>query len=106
MSLRGREEFRRVLSEGTRARRGPLAVTVAPGADPSGPARLGIAVRVARGRAVVRNRIRRRVKEAFRSAARPGRDVVVRADDRVLGMSFQELTVTLEGAMADAERGS
>lgn len=101
MSL-GRAEIGRVLAEGAPARAGALTVAVAPGRDRAGRSRLGLAVRTGRG-AVVRNRVRRRLKEAFRAAGVPGRDVVVRADEAVLTVDFQELVNELTVLVRRAE---
>ncbi len=62
--------------------------------------RVGLVVRASSG-AVVRNRIKRRIRAAF-IACRPtvGYDVVVRADERVESMPFTDLTGGLAGALA------
>lgn len=52
------------------------------------------------GRAVVRNRIKRRIRAAF-VACDPavGYDVVIRADERAESMGFTDLTDALDGAL-------
>ncbi len=102
MSLRGRAEFHRVLTSGARARAGAVAVAVLPSPHGDAVSRVGLAVRASSG-SVARNRIRRRLKEAFRAADLPGRDVVIRADERALAAGFQELVEALQAAVRRAE---
>jgi ribonuclease P protein component len=107
VALRGRERFERTLAQGRRARSGPLAVAVAPGTDPEGSLRLGLAVRVSgKARAVRRNRLRRRLRAAASVAGLEGRDVVVRAGAEALGLDFQDLVDHFRRAVARAERSS
>ncbi|MDQ3957698.1 MAG: ribonuclease P protein component [Actinomycetota bacterium] len=68
-ALSGKASFRRVYSEGRRCTRDGVTAIVY--LRETGPARLGLAVGKAHGNAVVRNRIRRRLRAAFR-AYRPG----------------------------------
>ncbi|MQA99571.1 MAG: ribonuclease P protein component [Actinobacteria bacterium] len=100
-SLRHRRDFDRVVARGARAAAGPVQVFAAA----SEVTRLGLAVGVRDAGAVVRNRVRRRLRAAFErcSIARP-MDVVVRADDRVARMDFQELVSLLCGSLERAER--
>jgi len=64
------------------------------------PSRVGLVVR-APNRAVVRNRIKRRIRAAFVACdPEPGNDVVIRADERAESMSFTELTGALNKALA------
>lgn len=73
---------------GTRTR--SEGVTISCSRSTAGGLRLGLAVRARNS--VVRNRIRRRLKEAFRAAQGAGSyDVVVRADEGSLHLRFQEL---------------
>jgi len=102
VSLRSRADFQRVSKEGNRARAGVIALTLAPGGDDLGRSRVGLAVATRSG-AVTRNRIRRRLKEAVRVAAPSRQDLIVRGDDRVLGLPFQELVENLRSALARAE---
>ena len=62
--IRKRQEFERVFRKGRRAR-GPDMHVVALCSE-NGPARLGLAVSRRVGNAVVRNRVKRRVREIFR----------------------------------------
>ena len=64
MRLRRPSQFRAVLSGGVRKAVGPLNVYALP--NKLGQPRLGLAVSRRVGRAVVRNRIKRRMREAFR----------------------------------------
>lgn len=75
----------------------PLSGTGSDGrsTDHGSAARFGFTVTKKLGNAVVRNRIRRRLKEAFRAVAMeaaPGMDYVVVARTPALDMSFDELT--------------
>ena len=87
-----RGEFRRVYDEGQR-RSGPLcAVFYRP--NGLGETRLGITVPVRVGKAVVRNRIKRRLREAFRlqrPLLAPGWDIVLNPRERVAQVPFQAL---------------
>jgi len=66
---------------------------------PDEPSRLGLAVRCKRG-AVARNRLKRRIRAAFRLVGPDGGyDVVVRADDRVLGTEYSRLVEDLRAAL-------
>ncbi|MFL6205240.1 MAG: ribonuclease P protein component [Acidimicrobiales bacterium] len=70
-----RRTFRALREEGRRARRGPLTVTwlpPAPGAEDT-PPRAAFAVGRAAGGAVLRNRIRRRLRAALRELRASGR---------------------------------
>jgi len=66
-SLRGRAAFAALRAEGRRVRRGAVTVTWAPG-DPAEPPRVAYAVGRRAGGAVVRNRIRRRLRSIIRDA--------------------------------------
>ena len=87
-----RAEFRRVYDEGQR-RSGPLcAVFFRP--NGLGETRLGITVPVRVGNAVLRNRVRRRLREAFRlqrSLLAPGWDIVLNPRERVAQVAFRAL---------------
>jgi ribonuclease P protein component len=70
-----RRTFQDLRQRGQRARRGPLTVTwlaPAPG-EPATPPRAGFAVGKATGGAVLRNRVRRRLRAALRQLAAEGR---------------------------------
>lgn len=74
-----------------------LSVVVTPG-EP-GVARLGLAVKASG--AVRRNRIKRRLRAAFRAGASDGVDCVARADDRAASVAFQELVETFRAGSAE-----
>lgn len=77
-------------------------MTLAPSASPERPSRIGLAVRSQRG-AVARNRIKRCLREAFRSLDMPpGFDVVVRAGDQPGAVRCAEVARNLEVALARA----
>lgn len=69
--------------------------------DGLGPARLGLVVGARCGGAVVRNRIKRRVRAAFFGAcgASQGVDVVVYAAPGAVRAPFQDLVVALRRAL-------
>lgn len=91
-SLSSKRDFEKVLRGGSRLRAGCVTLFVTPGADPEGPARLGLAVPARVGGAVVRNRIKRRLRASFAAAqVPPGLDVVVRASGTAASVDFQEL---------------
>jgi ribonuclease P protein component len=66
-----------------------------------------MAIRAEAGTAVVRNRLRRRIR-AIVAAYQPvaGRDVVVQATREAAGRNFQELSVNLSTALGRAGVGS
>jgi len=75
-----------------------VAVAVA-NQRPDEPSRLGLAVRCKRG-AVARNRVKRRLRAAFLQAGPvDGYDVVVRADDRLVGIEYATLVADLKMAL-------
>jgi ribonuclease P protein component len=90
-SLTRSGDFRRVHSEGRRARRNGINVTVYRRGDDD-PARVGYAIRSAEGPAVIRNRIKRRLRAAIaRLELRPGVDIVVSGSGPVAELDFQIL---------------
>ena len=98
LSLSSPRDFRRVMSDGRVFRRHWATIHVTPGLDPTSPSRLGLAVSARSGGAVQRNRIKRRVRAAFRHAAPvEGLDVVVRAREGAVGVEYQEMEETLRG---------
>ncbi|MGV8839544.1 MAG: ribonuclease P protein component [Bauldia sp.] len=70
-----------------------------------GPARFGFTVTRKIGNAVVRNRVRRRLREAVRligrSAANPGTDYVLVGRPAALHRSFDRIVSDLAGALAE-----
>ena len=73
----------------------------------AGP-RIGLTVTKKVGNAVVRNRIRRRLREALRKiapdAGLPDHDYVVMARDRALTLGFEALIAEIGAAFADLKR--
>jgi ribonuclease P protein component len=70
--------------------------------DDEGPARLGLTVSRKVGNAVVRNRVRRRIREAVKRAAadvKPGHDYVLVARTAALTRAFDELVKDFSGAL-------
>lgn len=84
--------------------RGGMTVCAAPLSDSLAPTRLGLAVRVPGG-AVLRNRVKRRVREAFRSCGcATGYGVVIRADAEAAASDFQVLVADLRSALREGIR--
>lgn len=110
--LKKRREFQKVARGVRTPRRGFLLQSMprapADGADAANP-RFGFTVTKKIGNAVVRNRIRRRLKEAVRLhgalAARPGVDYVLVGRRPALDQPFAELVADLVGALKSAARG-
>jgi ribonuclease P protein component len=104
--VRGRTAFRSLRAEGRSARADGLRVVMVPRLvhEPSTPAvRVSVATRRDLGGAVVRNRLRRRVKHLFadmvrRGAVPPG-DYLVVASARSMTSSSSELSVALLRAL-------
>lgn len=92
--MRRSEEFAAALRGGKRVTGPGLALTVL--GRPAGPGRLGLAVKAPD--AVTRNRIKRRLRAAFRQADVRGVDVVARAGAEVAGKDYQELVAQFRRA--------
>ena len=89
---------------GRRATSNAFVVLVAPRAD-AGPTRLGITTSRKVGNSVVRNRVRRRVREWFRrerSEIRGSLDVVVIARSAAAGLEAAQLSSQLTSLVARA----
>jgi ribonuclease P protein component len=99
-----RSSFQELRRHGRRARRGPLTVTFLAG-DTLHP-RVGFAVGKPAGNAVVRNRIRRRLRAALRELQHGGRlphgTYLVGAGPDVATMPWSELLPLLGGLVDDA----
>ncbi|MBP0463680.1 ribonuclease P protein component [Roseomonas sp. PWR1] len=102
--IRKRRDFLRAASRGKRAARPGLVLQAVPG-DPA-QLRLGFTVTKKVGNAVVRNRARRRLKEAarlaLREAAPPGWDLVLIGRDATPKRPFALLVDDLRGALRQA----
>jgi ribonuclease P protein component len=90
--LKGAGDLRLAVARGQRAEVGPVIVYARNTGEPR-PARVGVSTTKGVGGAVVRNRARRRLREAVRRAGalRPGCDVVVVAGPGTTGMDFHDL---------------
>jgi ribonuclease P protein component len=103
--LKRRAEFLRVASRGRKAAVHGLVLQALARAD-EGPARIGFTVTKKVGNAVVRNRTRRRLKEAVRLLLRDGTvaavDLVVIGRDATRTRPFVELVDDLQRALAKA----
>ena len=92
VTLKQNHEFRRLYSKGKSAVAPSLVVYCRK--NGLGHNRLGITVSTKLGGAVVRNRARRRLREAYRLSAQhllPGYDLVLVARTRVLTVPFRQL---------------
>lgn len=102
--LRRRSEYLRIYEEGRRLPGRLLVLFVSPGGGAG--SRLGITVTRKAGGAVVRNQLRRRVREAFRRAAAvrtlPPLDFVVNVSPRAAGAPYEELRNELDRLLARA----
>ena len=99
VTLKHNHEFRRLYSKGKSAVAPCLVVYCRK--NNLGHCRLGITVSTKLGGAVVRNRARRRLREAYRLSAehlRPGYDLVLVARARVLTAPFQQVMGQFEKA--------
>jgi ribonuclease P protein component len=97
-------EFQALFQRGKRIDRPSLLVLWS---DAASPRRVGFAVSRQMKRAVDRNRIRRRLREAYRRTRRtaPGSvAMVVVGKKRVLGMEFGALVAEMRGAFAAVPR--
>lgn len=108
VSLRGRAEFSRVYRSGVRRRVGELLVISSKGVP--GPAGVGVVAGRRVGNAVVRNRAKRRLREAVARAGLPhGRSYVIVALSSLENADFAELVEWLrQGASTggkEPERG-
>ena len=92
-SLKLNHVFHRLYRSGNQAGNRYLVLYCRP--NRSRENRVGITVSNKLGKAVVRNRVRRRLREIYRlneSRFRPGFDLVVVARSRAIGASFSQLT--------------
>jgi ribonuclease P protein component len=105
-----RASFAALRREGRRARRGPLTVTwlaPAPGA-PVTPPRAGFAVGKSIGGAVLRNRVRRRLRAALRQLAGEGRlapgTYLIGGGAALATLPWVELVELVSVTIAEAQR--
>lgn len=103
--LRGKARFDALFDNGVRARHKGLTVVKLDRG--SGPARIGLAVGRRVGGAVVRNRVKRRLRAALdRVEAAPGADYAVIADHSLAKARFSAVCDWLERALDKAEAAS
>ncbi len=96
-SITENRDFRRLYSRGTSAVSPVLAVYIRP--NRLGKNRLGITVSTKIGNAVIRNRVRRRIKEAYRTSEDsflPGYDIVAVARVRAAHATYREIADSLQ----------
>jgi len=96
VSMKENHLFRRLYAKGKSAVFPALAVYVRP--NRLGKNRLGLTVGTKVGKAVVRNRVRRRIREAYRiheGSMAPGWDIVVVARVKAAFASYGELERSL-----------
>ena len=99
-AVRGRDSFAALSRHGRRVREGPLTVVHLP---TDAEARVAYAVGRKVGPAVVRNRLRRRLRAAWRELSPPDGDHLVIAAPDAASLSFSELRSLLERALARRE---
>lgn len=98
-------EFKRVFSKGAKIITPTLVFHVAP--NESGEPRLGLAVSKRVGKAVKRNYVKRRIREAFRINGRrfrSGYDLVVYPRKGVFDKEFQDYLKSFEILLAKVKR--
>lgn len=89
-ALRRSSDFRRVLANGRRARRGGVTVVTSPGLDDT--IRTGLVVGRSVGNSVARNRAKRRLRHALaKTPLEQAMDYVIIADRRVVEAPFADL---------------
>lgn len=98
--VRGRDSFASLARQGRRVREGPL--TVIHRADATAP-RVAFAVGRKVGPAVVRNRLRRRLRALWRAAEPAGGDYLIVAAPAAAGLTFVQLGECLGAALARLE---
>lgn len=103
--VRKRAEFVRIQTSGVKIEAGCLMARASKRA--SGETRLGITISSKVGNAVVRNRVRRRVREAFRlSRAQfpPGVDIIFIAKSKAHDATYEVLRRDVESVRVDLMR--
>ena len=98
--LSGKPSFARVHASGRRCTRDGVTAVVYPRDE--GPARLGLSVGKGAGKAVVRNKIRRRLREAFRAYDPGPADVVLVGRAAVARLPYGEMEEYVKTCLAGA----
>ena len=101
--LRSTEDFRRVRRSGRSWAHPLLVLFVAPGTEPA--TRVGISVSKRVGGAVVRNRVKRRIREIMReqlSSLRPGWDLMIVARQGSATATYAELSEAMTRLLGKA----
>jgi ribonuclease P protein component len=103
-----RRTFAALAGSGRRARRGPLRVTWLPATEPGTPPRAAFAIARGAGGAVLRNRIRRRLRAALRTLAADGRlpsgSYLLAGGAPLATMAWPELLDLVGQAIAEVQR--
>jgi ribonuclease P protein component len=99
-AVRGRADFEGLRRSGHRVRRGPLTVKWLP-CDPGAPPRVGYAIGRNLGPAVVRNRLRRRLRAVVRGVggSLPPGAYLIGARPAAVDLSYEELKATVCSAL-------
>jgi len=98
--IRDRATFDRLRSEGVRRRSGPISV-MALRLDDGFPPRVAFAVGRGVGPAVVRNRLRRRLRTVARELRLPSGAYLIGASREAAGLSVTELADRVRGALVE-----
>ena len=101
--LRRSADFDRVRAEGRRWQQGLLAISVAP--NDLSHNRFGFVTSRRLGGAVVRNRVRRVLREVVRQsqhALKPGFDITIVARNEIVGQPYSNVRLALEGLLKRA----
>jgi ribonuclease P protein component len=107
MRLRRRSEFLKVQERGTKVSADCLVVLVLPNGRADGLTRLGLTVSTKVGNAVVRNRLRRRLRELFRTrreALPGGLDMVIIARTSAAEADWARLVRAFERVSTELSR--
>lgn len=103
--VRKRADFLYAYEHGTPYRRRGVHVFICPRESPEMPTRLGVTATRKVGRAVVRNRLKRRVREVFRLTLprlNSGYTVIVNVGPAARQMTFQEIEKQLHSVWKQA----
>jgi ribonuclease P protein component len=104
--LRRSADFQRVVRRGRRSSSSTVVLHGCPAAAPSDPTQVGFVVSKAVGNAVVRNRVKRRLRDilAGRIASMPGHLVVVRALPAAAGADYAQLRTDVDRCLGTLVR--